>query len=55
MTKDLNKAKEWYKKAAAEGHEDAQKELDKLNGVVVEEDEDEEEEEEEEEDEEEEE
>ena len=31
MTKDLNKAKEWYTKAAAQGHEKAQNQLDKMN------------------------
>ena len=29
--KDLNKAKEWYTKGAAQGDKDAQRELDKLN------------------------
>ena len=29
MTKDINKAKEWYAKAAAYGHDDAQTQLDK--------------------------
>ena len=31
VTKDLNKAKEWYTKAAAQGDEDAQDHLDALN------------------------
>jgi TPR repeat protein len=31
VTKDLNKAKEWYTKAAAQGHEKAQNQLDKKN------------------------
>ena len=31
VTKDLNKAREWYTKAAAQGHEQAQTELDSLN------------------------
>ena len=31
MTKDLNKAKEWYTKAAAQGDTDAQQALDVLN------------------------
>ena len=30
VTKDLNKAKEWYIKAAAHGDEDAQEKLDEL-------------------------
>ena len=29
--KDLNNAKEWYTKGAAQGDKDAQRELDKLN------------------------
>ena len=31
VTKDVNKAKEWYIKAAAQGDKDAQQALDKLN------------------------
>ena len=31
VTKDLNKAKEWYTKAAAQGHVRAQEKLDTLN------------------------
>ena len=31
VTKDLNKAKEWYTKAAAQGHKKAQTHLDRLN------------------------
>ena len=43
--KDINKAKEWYMKAAAHGDKDAQKDLDKLNGIMSTEEEEEEEEE----------
>ena len=31
VTKDLNKAKEWYAKAAAQGYEKAQEKLGALN------------------------
>jgi TPR repeat protein len=31
VTKDLNNAREWYTKAAAQGHAGAQTELDSLN------------------------
>ena len=31
VTKDLNKAKEWWTKAAAQGVERAQSQLDRLN------------------------
>ena len=35
VTKDLTKAKQWYMKAAAQGDEDAQKELDKLIAYLL--------------------
>ena len=33
VTKDLNQAREWYTKAAAQGDAEAQAELDRLNSA----------------------